>query len=59
MFNNNYIKISTQYARVLINNKLPKLNKYDKLASNTQTEYYLYLSKLGDKNGVRIFAINR
>ena len=33
MFNNNYIKISTQYARVLINNKLPKLNKYDKLAS--------------------------
>lgn len=26
---------------------------------STQTEYYLYLSKLGDKNGVRIFAIDR
>ena len=27
--------------------------------ASTQTEYYLYLSKLGDKNGVRIFAIDR
>ena len=29
------------------------------LLAITQTEYYLYLSKLGDKNGVRIFAIDR
>lgn len=27
--------------------------------ANTQAEYYLYLSKLGDKNGLCIFAIDR